>query len=235
MQKNLQTPLSENERDQLQSYLEQFPTENINNIEMLDGFFTALICGPDMVVPSEYLAEIWGEQDSAFKDIDDAQVFLGLTLRHWNAISHTLHSAEVFLPILHLQETGKACGNDWANGFMKGVNLRIHSWQELFNDEENGGALIPILALHYENSSDPGLRPWKEAVSPEKREMLIVGLSAGVMKIYKYFDQHRKSLGRMEKQKMTVRHSEPKMGRNETCSCGSGKKYKHCCLQGTRH
>ena len=25
--------------------------------------------------------------------------------------------------------------------------------------------------------------------------------------------------------------SEPKPGRNDPCPCGSGKKYKHCCLQ----
>ena len=27
----------------------------------------------------------------------------------------------------------------------------------------------------------------------------------------------------------TVRREEPKVGRNDTCPCGSGKKYKHCC------
>jgi uncharacterized protein YecA (UPF0149 family) len=28
----------------------------------------------------------------------------------------------------------------------------------------------------------------------------------------------------------TYRRSEPKIGRNDPCPCGSGKKYKHCCL-----
>ena len=28
----------------------------------------------------------------------------------------------------------------------------------------------------------------------------------------------------------TVRYSTPKPGRNEPCPCGSGRKYKHCCL-----
>jgi SWIM/SEC-C metal-binding protein len=28
----------------------------------------------------------------------------------------------------------------------------------------------------------------------------------------------------------TLEYSEPKMGRNEKCHCGSGKKYKKCCL-----
>lgn len=27
----------------------------------------------------------------------------------------------------------------------------------------------------------------------------------------------------------TVRREQPKVGRNEPCPCGSGKKYKHCC------
>ena len=28
----------------------------------------------------------------------------------------------------------------------------------------------------------------------------------------------------------TYRRPEPKIGRNEPCPCGSGRKYKHCCL-----
>ena len=30
--------------------------------------------------------------------------------------------------------------------------------------------------------------------------------------------------------KKPVRRSAPKVGRNDPCPCGSGKKYKHCCL-----
>ena len=28
----------------------------------------------------------------------------------------------------------------------------------------------------------------------------------------------------------TYRRPEPKIGRNDPCPCGSGRKYKHCCL-----
>ena len=31
------------------------------------------------------------------------------------------------------------------------------------------------------------------------------------------------------KQSKTVRRESPKIGRNDPCPCGSGKKYKHCC------
>jgi preprotein translocase subunit SecA len=32
-------------------------------------------------------------------------------------------------------------------------------------------------------------------------------------------------------QKVQIRRSEPKVGRNDPCPCGSGKKYKKCCGQ----
>ena len=31
------------------------------------------------------------------------------------------------------------------------------------------------------------------------------------------------------KENQTVRNEGPKIGRNDPCSCGSGKKYKNCC------
>jgi len=30
-------------------------------------------------------------------------------------------------------------------------------------------------------------------------------------------------------QNVTVKNDEPKVGRNDPCPCGSGKKYKQCC------
>ena len=32
-----------------------------------------------------------------------------------------------------------------------------------------------------------------------------------------------------ERKQETVRRETPKVGRNDPCPCGSGKKYKHCC------
>ncbi len=41
--------------------------------------------------------------------------------------------------------------------------------------------------------------------------------------------ERQKELYRKQKDSGTVRNEEPKVGRNEPCPCGSGKKYKHCC------
>lgn len=42
-------------------------------------------------------------------------------------------------------------------------------------------------------------------------------------------DGHWRYSGLQEPQGKTVRRAEPKIGRNDPCPCGSGKKYKKCC------
>ncbi len=44
------------------------------------------------------------------------------------------------------------------------------------------------------------------------------------------FDADKQAaLYKEQKQSQTVRHEGPKIGRNDPCPCGSGKKYKKCC------
>ncbi len=53
-------PLSDEEIDQLSDFLKEIGPSALN-MEAVDGLFCALICGPEVVPPSEYLPEIWGE------------------------------------------------------------------------------------------------------------------------------------------------------------------------------
>jgi hypothetical protein len=47
----------------------------------------------------------------------------------------------------------------------------------------------------------------------------------------KIFDEEtRKSLTKEAKNMHTIVRTEKKVGRNDPCPCGSGKKYKHCCM-----
>lgn len=41
--------------------------------------------------------------------------------------------------------------------------------------------------------------------------------------------ERQKELYRRQKDSGTIRNEGPKVGRNDLCPCGSGKKYKHCC------
>src|SRR3954462_9069724 len=67
--------LTDADYDRLADALNRFHGERAMNLEQLDGFFAALICGPDLVRPSEYLPEIWGGGEMA--DEEAAVLIMG--------------------------------------------------------------------------------------------------------------------------------------------------------------
>jgi uncharacterized protein len=82
-----------------------------------------------------------------------------------------------------------------------------------------------MMMLQHEHDEDPEMRP--DPISPEKREEVIVHMAAGLVQAYRYFRAQRRAGA-------SAHRSEPprnasKIGRNDPCPCGSGKKYKKCC------
>jgi uncharacterized protein len=227
-------PLTDAELAHLSEILGRLGNKRAMNLEQLDGFLSALICGPELVPPSKYLPMIWGDR-TVFEDASSAQEFLSLIMRHWNTIADTLHSDDVYLPLLLEEENGNTPANDWANGFLRGMEFGKEDWAFLLDDEDYGGSLIPIFALANEHNPDLKMRSYKDPISTELRETLIVGAAAGTTQIYRYFKAQRlldnDPLGNMS----TFRRTMPKIGRNEPCPCGSGKKFKQCCGKTTLH
>src|ERR1700682_3030024 len=118
-------PLVESELDRLGDLLARFGGQGGMNPEELDGFFAALICGPSNVLPSEYLPEILRDGIVNPMSTQSAlQELIFLVTRHWNTICDTLRSGDVFTPLLLEDANGSAHANDWASGFMRGMDLR---------------------------------------------------------------------------------------------------------------
>lgn len=229
-------PLTDPELDGLEAILKQLGSKLAMNVEQIDGFLAALVCCPDEIPASEYLPEIWGDpmiNEEGFAAQPVLREFLSLIDRHKAVIAHTLRSGDVFTPVLLADDRGVFRGNDWANGFMRGMHLREDQWLALLDDDNQGGSLVPILALAHENDPDPELRPYKEPLTAERREKLIIGVAAGVMNVYKYF--RRSKMTDVMFDDPTYRAITPKIGRNDPCPCGSGKKFKHCCGRITLH
>ena len=228
MQPFTKHPLTDPELDRLAEFLRACKGGNAMNIEEFDGFFAALVVGPDTVMPSEYYAHIFGgtmEDTCAFETLDDANAILNLMMRHWNTIAGTLLSGEPYLPLLLENDHGVAQANDWANGFMRGVELRRDAWAEMINSEEHGGSILPMMMLYHEHDPDPEMRP--SPITPEQREDIITHMAAGLMRIYRYYREQR-GVSLAGRSSQPVRREAAKVGRNDPCPCGSGKKYKHC-------
>ena len=99
-------------------------------------------------------------------------------------------------------------------GFLDGINESIKTPNDFQNYDENSQVEIEIIpeTLFYNMlKADAdylyGLPQWEDVLGEEK-----------MVEIAKKY-----------KQSKTVRRESPKIGRNDPCPCGSGKKYKHCC------
>jgi len=217
----------------LGEFLDQLSDDGAMDLEELDGFFTALHCCPELVPPSEYLPEILGdglENEEIFPNPEAAQLFMGLVMHHWNAVGDALRLGDFFLPLLLEDDEGKSYGNNWSIGFLRGADLRRDLWKEILEDEEDkAGWFVPIFALAHEEDPDPEMRPYKERMTEEQREKLLAGVSVCVTEIYKYFAPHRRLKAEVIREQALFGKRAPKIGRNDPCYCGSGKKYKKCC------
>jgi len=213
--------LSDEEYGVLDEFLASIEHGEPMTLEELDGFFCALVAGPELVPPSEFIPEVFGGDAPPFRDMEEARKITDLLMRHWNGIANTMANGEIYMPYLLETEDGVATANEWAEGFMVGMSMRYDSWTPLVEDEEASVALIPVMAFAHEHDPDPELRP--APITPESRNKLITSMIMGLKAIYEYFKENANPIMHAPVQRG------PKIGRNEPCPCGSGKKYKKCC------
>jgi uncharacterized protein len=221
--------LTEGEYDRMEALLGRSSAKDAMNLEEMDGFFTALICGSEVVLPSQHLDEIWGGKVAPFANSAELEEFIGLAMRQWNSIAQTLGSPDLVFKALLWTEDDEELprGNRWARGFMRAIDLHREAWSEIFEKEECFAMLLAPLALTHENDPDPEMRTWKTPPGDEVRANAIVGLSVSAQRLFDYFRSRPTRKSRPAQAPVSAAGS--KIGRNDPCYCGSGKKYKRCC------
>ncbi len=51
--------------------------EHCMQVSDLDGFLTGVAIGPELIVPSEWLPEVWGGGEPVFEDADQTRSVIG--------------------------------------------------------------------------------------------------------------------------------------------------------------
>lgn len=236
---DLRKPLTETELDQLDDFLARVEGGLIANVEALDGFLTAVAVCPELVMPSEFMKVVQSgaveDGDMVFEGMDEVEFFFNLVMRQWNTINSTLREGEFHMPVLMPVEDGRTHGNDWAAGFIEGTKLRLPLWRPIMEDEERAGPFLPIFALAYEHHPDPDMRPLTEPLTDEQREHLLATMVAGVKYLYDAFRDDSTMSPNDGATPSGLGRAGRKVGRNEPCPCGSGRKFKKCCGGVTVH
>jgi uncharacterized protein len=177
------------------------------------GFLTAVRTGPDAVAPTLWIPAIVPE--GAFDADPAARAKVDLLARLHGAVGETLRTTpEIICP-----EPDKPAQEavDFCRGYVRGAQMHA-TWQK---DEAATRRLFPFEALAKDAAevigADADGNPVADAAAwtAEQRERL----GGYVAELHAYWQAKRQ-----------VVHATPKVGRNDPCPCGSGKKHKKCCL-----
>ncbi len=240
-----QTPrdLTDAEVAELDELLEQTP-EPLTPCDavMLDGYLCGVLVQPVLLAPEQWLPNVFdfegqplpGDVDEAWKARTTA-----LILRRHAALNHQMAEDGWFDPlVLEFEDEDDAptpAADDplaalppvsqslmpWVAGFQHATSC-FPALAEM--DDDAVMAALARLFRHLPAETDEE----REVVATLEREHPLADLEEGiqdlVVTVADLWDLTQDARYKVE----TVRHEQPKVGRNDPCPCGSGKKFKQC-------
>jgi uncharacterized protein len=116
------------------------------DIVALEGFLTAVVIGPNTLMPMVWLPKVWGGRAPRFRDLAEMNRFMALVMGLHNAIAmHFDTNPDGFEPTFYESKVGKKriiVVDEWCEGFIKGVRLDAKAWRVL--DKERPELLKPM-------------------------------------------------------------------------------------------
>jgi uncharacterized protein len=222
---SLSEPLSYADLQGLLGFLKKYDLPDLLEIH---GFLAAIVSGPNLIMPSDWMGFL-GLNNAEFESMEEAQKIMGTVMQIYNNIAHQFQDQtfQVF------NSTGKDKNNKgtssektrWAKGYITGVAFDEEAW--IISD------IVPILlrpisslVMDDEHLQQLISQNTTELTPEQMRQYGEDKLNKAANAIYQYWLKRRNPVADVHHmQQPTV-----KVGRNDPCLCGSGKKFKKCCL-----
>lgn len=235
-------PLSDGEIGELDRILGAIPdARDPLDVDMMDGFLVGILLQPDLVSPSAWLPLIFAADghDAALPGDADAaqeQRAVELIMRRYNELAACIAAREPFDPIVFELEDERGDvveGKDgigalapWAAGFTNALNVFPSLREAAENDDVLAATMIGILR-HLPMDPDAAAE-LGEAFDREDedvdRDVPLADLDDALDELmWCVFE-----IADITRPNRPVMRETPKIGRNDPCPCGSGRKYKVC-------
>lgn len=214
--------LSDAELRELEDFLAHESIEATSmDVSMLDGYLAAIAIGPGLIPPSEWLPWVWDHADGVAEPVFDENTgrIFSLLMRHYNAIVEAFDTdPSGFEPVFMRGAHHGAA--EWSDGFICGIQFYERAWSRLAVAQPTWFA--PFMRLGTE-----------EGVSITDKQgdaaSLIDAIVPSLVEIAAFWKARRPLPGQATMPAMPIVRDTPKVGRNDPCPCGSGKKFKKCC------
>ena len=222
-------PLADAELDRLEDLLsaEAFRGEAMR-LDELQGLLCAVVSAPEPVLPSVWLPAALGAEPVYESEAQMQEVF-GLLMRFYDEIAGTLgRGAELDLILFPVDDDADEFDyGAWADGYLYGTHLGAADWLAAAGEyaEDLSDLLEDFFLLNgaiKEDVLQHGETWMSEAAERQALDTAAEDLPERVAAIYDFWQALRFPAE-------TLRRESPKIGRNDPCPCGSGRKFKLCC------
>jgi uncharacterized protein len=234
----LQAQLADEQLDRLETLLDDPELQEAMRLDEIQGYLCAALSGPQPIPEDDWLADVLGSDEALESDAgrEAAQLLRAFAA----ALEAELASGEPPVLLLYAKEDDEDGPSDylpWCQAYLAGVDAAEDDWFEFLGEKEDDDdeedseeisyldeRLFPLMVLtgEAEGAAREHGEEWPEG---EEREQIEndceEDLPQAVTDIYRFWMAKRGV--------QTIRRDEPKIGRNDPCPCGSGKKFKQCC------
>ena len=208
--------------------------ETALNIEMFDGFVTALAIVDERRAPDDWLPMVWCEaqtEDPDFLDEEQEHLVVDLLTRHKETVRAQLATGLPRRPLL-TRDADTDPASAWCGGFLRCVALGsgLDKWRTIMREEVGSilfGAMVSLGTGTYKLEEDgPDI-----ALSSSDRQKVLDRLPELIADVYAIAHPHAPRPRRAPEPRYgTFKREGKKVGRNDPCPCGSGRKFKVCCI-----
>jgi uncharacterized protein len=209
----------------------------------LQGFLFAIVTAPETVMPSEWIPEVFGGREAGFETVEEAQAILPELMALYNAVNTPVVGGRATLPpdckfrrktMANLDDTAPI--SQWSRGFLAGYQWLQDDWDACVPDEydRDFGAMLLILSFF----ASPTLA---DAYTKELGHTDVEAMAARMRQAFPEALAAFAHIGRSVHETLLEHNATlepaqaPKVGRNDPCPCGSGRKYKKCCGAAPAH
>ena len=225
---------SDEDLDRLDAVLSALPEDNDPMIlAEFDGFCAGLITCPEMISPSIWLAKVWGTGGPPeFDSAEELQAALDLIMAHYNRVAGMLMIPGEYFPVLDEdQRNGDIIWEFWMMGFVAAMRLRPDAW-DLIEDSKDRRAKKALNLAGKLSRISTGFaegKGWKATKLSREAHDLIPDMVEDLNAFAKAHTAKSMPGLPLAANLAAAPSASPKPGRNDACSCGSGRKYKKCC------
>jgi uncharacterized protein len=219
--------------DRLDALLQALPQDQFPmTLSELNGYVTGILAAPDLVMPSEWLPGVWSEDGtSGFSGLASAEATIQAVMAHYNDTAALINNGGGIEPIYEEDiNTGETLWAPWVDGFVRAMQLREAEWLGIANGPSSDAqAAVNMIFTMLEICNGPSDLSEEEIEgitddAPDLIPELVAMISAETGGTAPFTND---DTGQADA--VVPFQAAGRPGRNDSCSCGSGHKYKACC------